>query len=47
MQSFSALYIRARFVFAYYLCYLMFPYCIKLLFLSVTQFSSLRSWRFF
>ena len=47
MQSFSALYIRARFVFAYYLCYLMFPYCIKLLFLSFTQFSSLRSWRFF
>ena len=47
MQSFSTLYIRARFVFAYYLCYLMFPYCIKLLFLSFTQFSSLRSWRVF
>ena len=47
MQSFSALSIRARFVFAYLLCYVTFPYYIKQLFLSFTQFSSLRSWRFF
>ena len=47
MQSFSALSIRARFVFAYLLCYVTFPYCIKRLFLSFNQFSSLRSWRLF